>query len=262
MKRLSITLLLVVVVGGGAAVGWYVYSNQNLEIDYEVVRIGVDVPYPPYEFLDSNGQLTGFEIDLGNATCAYLEIECEWVITPWDGIIDGLLEGRYDTIMSSMSITADRAERVDFGQAYYSVPSVMFASKQDNLPSASVSALSGLRVGTIANTAQEDHLAEKYGDAIQLKTYPTNEDVNSAMYSGELDVVLHDYPHWEREFMTDGGYEIIGQPLQIGEGVGMAFRQEDDTLRKLFNKGLREMKRNGTFTMIRKQYLFFDIMVD
>lgn len=260
--KLPLILLLLIVIGGGAATGWYIYDNQRPEIDYDIVRIGVDVPYPPYSFLNNNGELTGFEIDLGNATCAYLEIQCEWVITPFDEIIDNLLAGQFDAIMSSMTIKPDRSERIDFGEAYYTVPSVLFARKSDNIGSASASALANLRIGTIASTAQEDYLTEKYGDAIQLKTYETNEDVNQAMRSGELDLVFHDYPHWEREFMVDGGYEIVGDPVRIGAGVGMGFRPGDDALRKLFNQGLKEMKRNGTYTMIRKKYLFFDVMVD
>lgn len=262
MKHLPLILLLLVVVGAGAATGWYFYSNQTPDIDYDVVRIGVDVPYAPYEYLDSNGELTGFEIDLGNATCDYLGIKCEWVITPWDGIIQGLLDGRYDAIMSSMSINAERKQKVDFGQPYYSTPSVLFARKADNIDSSSVSAMTNLRVGAIANTVQEDHLRKKYGDAVQLKTFQTTDEVNQAMKAGELDAVFHDYPHWEREFMIDGGYEIIGNPLQLGEGVGMAFRPGDDNLRKVFNQGLKAMKRNGTYTMVRKKYLYFEIMVD
>lgn len=264
MKRQALTLTLLLLLVAGAAGGWFYYQNvlYTPEIDLEVVRIGVDVPYPPYSYLDDNGDLVGFEIDLGNATCKHLGIQCEWVITPWDDIIPGLQQGHYDAIMSSMSINAERSELVDFGEAYYTTPSVLFTHRDSGITSAGKSALSGQSVGVIANTIQEDYLRETYGDAIDIRTYETNAEVTAAMRDGDVTVVFNDYPQWEQEFMVEGEYPIIGKPQQLGKGVGMAFRKNDDDLRRLFDQGLAAMKSDGTYTRIRKDYLFFEIMVD
>ncbi len=261
MKLKIILPLLIVVIAVGAGYGYMQYQGST-EIDLDVVRIGVDVPYPPYEFRDANGELTGFEIDLGNATCNRLDIQCEWVVTPWDGIIEGLLAGEFDTIMSSMSINAERREIVDFSEPYYSTPSVLFTHRASGIDSDSKNALEGHRIGVIVNTIQHDYLIENYGDVATIRTYETNEEVNAALRSQEVDAVFHDYPHWESEFMIGGNYPILGQARQLGEGVGMAFRPEDDNLRRLFNQGLDSVKSDGTYNRIRKDYLFFDVMVD
>jgi arginine/ornithine transport system substrate-binding protein len=261
MKLKIVLPLLIVVIAVGAGYG-FLQTQGSTDIDLEVVRIGVDVPYPPYEFRDANGELTGFEIDLGNATCRQLNIQCEWVVTPWDGIIDGLLEGNYDTIMSSMSINNERRQRVDFSDPYYSTPSVLFTRQGSGIGSDRENALEGRRIGVIPNTTQHAYLLDTYGDVATILTYETNEEVNAALRSEEVDAVFHDYPHWESEFMIGGNFPILGQARQLGEGVGMAFRPEDDNLRRLFNQGLKAMKSDGTFNRIRKDYLFFDVMVD
>lgn len=264
MRSMNLKLilpLLIVVVAVGAGYG-YMQFQGSTDIDLDVVRIGVDVPYPPYEFRDDNGELTGFEIDLGNATCERLNIQCEWVVTPWDGIIDGLLAGNYDTIMSSMSINSERKTLVDFSDPYYSTPSVLFTHRGSGINSDSKSALEGRRIGVIVNTIQHEYLIDTYGDAATIRTYETNEEVNAALRSQEVDAVFHDYPHWESEFMIGGNFPILGEARQLGEGVGMAFRPEDDNLRRLFNQGLDSVKSDGTYNRIRKDYLFFDVMVD
>ena len=71
--------------------------------DRQQVRIAVDVPYPPFEYRNANGELAGFEIDLGNALCQRAKLDCEWVVQGWDGIIPGLLSRKYDAVLSSCS---------------------------------------------------------------------------------------------------------------------------------------------------------------
>ena len=104
MKKLLTTSLL------GAALIAGVAQAQ----DTEQLRIGVDVPYEPMEYRTPDGELTGFDIELGNALCAQIKAECEWVVQAWDGIIPGLLARKYDAIMSSMTINDERRQTVLF----------------------------------------------------------------------------------------------------------------------------------------------------
>lgn len=91
-------------------------SAQAQERD---LRIAFDVPYAPFEYKDENGNLTGFEVELAEAMCEEMNANCEFVIQAWDGMIPGLLARKFDLIMSSMSITPERAERVLFSEPYY-----------------------------------------------------------------------------------------------------------------------------------------------
>ena len=84
----------------------------------EVVRMGTEGAYPPYNFINDGGEVDGFERELGDELCRRADLECVWVTNEWDSIIPNLVEGKYDTIMAGMSITDERDEVIDFTQPY------------------------------------------------------------------------------------------------------------------------------------------------
>ena len=124
------------------------------------VRMGTEGAYPPFNQIDPSGKLTGFDVDIGNALCEKMKVECEWVTQDWDGIIPGLLAKKYDTIIASMSITEERKQAVDFTNRYYSNSLRYIAKKGSGLD---VKNLKGKAVGaqraTIAAQYLEDNLA-------------------------------------------------------------------------------------------------------
>ena len=81
--------------------------------------MGTEGAYAPWNFVNDEGVLSGFEIELGNELCARAGFECEWVTNEWDSIIPNLVAGNYDTIIAGMSITDERDELIDFTQDYY-----------------------------------------------------------------------------------------------------------------------------------------------
>ena len=82
------------------------------------IRIGTEGAYPPWNNLNSAGDLEGAEIDFGNEACKRMGADCEWVTQDWDGIIPALLNGKYDIIIAGMSITEERKEKVNFTTGY------------------------------------------------------------------------------------------------------------------------------------------------
>ena len=71
----------------------------------QTIRIGTEGAYPPWNNINSAGDLEGAEIDFGNEACERMGVTCEWVTQDWDGIIPALLQGKYDIIIAGMSIT-------------------------------------------------------------------------------------------------------------------------------------------------------------
>lgn len=232
--------------------------------DYDHVRFGVDVPYEPFEYRKPNGELTGFEIDLGNAACKEIGITCEWVVQGWDGIIPGLLARKYDAIMSSMSIKAERREKVLFSEAYYTTPSAWFAAEGHGFDVHNKASLKDARVGVQRGTSQDDYISEVYGDTVEVKRYNTAEDLVLDLKAQRLDLVFLDYPVGEKTLLNDDRFtqasDFIKSPVKyFGEGVGIAFRKRDKELAEKFNKALRTLKENGTYDEIMQHYFTYDI---
>lgn len=86
------------------------------------LRIGIEAAYPPFAFKTPDGQIAGFDYDIGNALCEEMKVECKWIEQEFDGLIPALKVRKFDAVLSSMSITEDRKKSVDFTGKYYATP--------------------------------------------------------------------------------------------------------------------------------------------
>jgi len=228
------------------------------------IRIGVDVPYEPMEYRTADGELTGFDIDLGNALCAEIGIECEWVVQGWDGIIPGLQARKYDAIMSSMTINEQRREQVLFSDPYITPPSAWFAPGDVEIGTPSKETLEGLTLGVQRGTLQDNYVTDMYGDVADVNRYATADDMVLDMDSGRLDAVFLDFPIGKSTLLDSeaGDYKTVGEPITepkeyFGEGFGIAFRQRDQELAAAFNEALETVREDGTYDEIHARY--FDV---
>ena len=250
MKKLSLFL------------GCVLAASSSLGFAADKIKLAVDVPYEPFEYKAPDGSLTGFEIDLGNAVCAELKADCEWVIQAWDGIIPGLLARKYDVIFSSMSATPERAKKVLFSDGYYNTPSAWFGKKGMEVDVTSKDALKGKRVGVQRGTLQDDYVTNEVGaDTVDIKRYTTADDLVLDLTGGRVDLVFLDFPVGESTILKDENYQSIGENVQVGEGVAAAFRKRDTELAEKFNAALKTLKENGTYDEIMKKYFSYSIKI-
>ena len=148
------------------------------------LKVGTEGAYPPFNLIDASGKVVGFDIDIANALCAEMKVECEIVTSDWDGIIPALNAKKFDMIVASMSITEERKQAVDFTNPYYTNKLQFIAPKSSDLKTDKAS-LKGKVIGaqraTIAGTWLEDNL----GDVVEIKLYDTQEnaylDLNSCL---------------------------------------------------------------------------------
>ncbi|RUZ43606.1 transporter substrate-binding domain-containing protein, partial [Mesorhizobium sp. M7A.F.Ca.CA.004.05.2.1] len=122
----------------------------------EKIKIGTEGAYPPFNTITADGKVEGFDIDIANALCAQMKVECEIVTQDWDGIIPALQAKKFDAIIASMSITEERKKQVAFTNKYYTTPLALVAPKDSDLTSTEPPALAGKTVGAQASTTQAD----------------------------------------------------------------------------------------------------------
>lgn len=254
MKRLITTI----VAGAALAV-----SATTLAKEWEQVRIGTEGAYPPFNYIDSAGELQGFDVDIAKALCEEMGVECTLVAQDWDGIIPGLLAGKYDAIVASMSITPERKERVAFTDKYYQTPAKFMVKKGADLD-VSPEGLPGKTVGAQKATTHATYLQDNYPDT-DIRLYDTQEQANLDLVSGRVDAVLADsivLDEWMQE-AGDGCCAFTGPditaPEWFGEGIGIAIRKEDKELVKMFNDAIAAIRENGTYKKINDKYFAFDI---
>lgn len=229
--------------------------------DYEEVRIGVDVPYEPMEYRTPDGELTGFDIDLGNALCDEVGVSCEWIVQGWDGIIPGLMARKYDAIMSSMTINDDRRKQVLFSDPYITPPSAWFAPEGVEFDDVNEETLADLTIGVQRGTLQDNYVTDMYGDVADINRYSTADDMVLDMESERLDILFLDFPVGKSTLLDseEGDYTVVGEMLTepkeyFGDGFGIAFRQRDEALAEQFNEALETLRDNGSYDEIYARY--------
>ncbi|MFC3286117.1 transporter substrate-binding domain-containing protein [Litchfieldella rifensis] len=246
MRVLSIATLLL----STAMLGSAVYADDK------PLRIGVDVPYMPYQYKLPDGTIAGFEVDLVNAACERMQRECEWVEQPWDGIIPGLQARKYDLIASAMNITEDRARQVLFSDPYYQVPSVWVGKAGEDVDPEGD--LAGRAIGVQQGTIQDEYVTQFYPDA-DIRRYGDSGAVVNDMQAGRLDLVFTAFPLAQETMLGDERFKrqgalITGPESIYGPGIGAAFRQRDEDLAEAFNQAMAELKEDGTFDALYADY--------
>ena len=233
--------------------------------DWDKIRIGVEGAYPPFSWVEKDGTLKGFDIDIAMALCEEIGAECVLVPQDWDGIIPSLLARKYDAIIASMSITEERKKKVAFSDKYYNTPA-KFAQKKGSGITISKAGLKGKTVGVQRATTHDNFITAQFGDSVEIKRYGTQDEAYLDAIAGRVDLLLADSIAMDDGFLkTDKGkgWEFVGPgysaPTYFGVGAGIAVRKGDRELAKLFSLAIKVIRSNGVYHMINGKYFAFDV---
>ncbi|CAG8869650.1 ABC transporter arginine-binding protein 1 [Pseudomonas fluorescens] len=241
-----------------AAAATLVFSANAMAA--EKLRMGIEAAYPPFNNKDASGQVVGFDKDIGDALCAKMKVECSVVTSDWDGIIPALNAKKFDFLVSSLSITDERKQAVDFTDRYYSNKLQFIAPKNVDFKTDKDS-LKGKSIGTQRATLAGTWLEDNYGSDIDIKLYDTQENAYLDLTSGRVDAILADkYVNYDWLKTKEGqNYEFKGEPVVESDEIGIAVRKGDDALRNQLNAALKEIIADGTYKKINDKYFPFSI---
>ncbi|MGH1367169.1 MAG: transporter substrate-binding domain-containing protein [Maritimibacter sp.] len=235
MKNLFLTTTTLALMAGAA----FAESHAT------TVRMGTEGAYAPYNFINDDGEVDGFERELGDELCLRAELTCEWVTNEWDSIIPNLVSGNYDTIIAGMSITDERDEVIDFTQPYFPPDPSSFATMGSFDGTGVVAAQTG--------TIQASHVASMEG--VTLVEFATPDETIAALKSGEADAVLADKAFLEPLVSEDAELSFSGDDVMLGGGIGLGVRESDTELKGKFDAAIASVKEDGTLnTLIEKWF--------
>lgn len=236
-----------------------------------VLRLGTEGAYPPWNAQLADGSLVGLDIDLGLALCAEMEVECTFVVQDWSGIIPALNAGRYDAIVSSMSITEERDRQIDFTNPYVDVPRQFVTTEGSDLAGLSdmeevEQALAGRRVGIQSGTISARFVASNFPES-EIIYYDDYDRIVVDLRIGRIDASLGNVTVWDA-YDQDGRLETFGplipasaDPEMLGHGMGIGVREGDEDLRQKFNRALLALDERGELQRIAEEWLGADYSV-
>lgn len=232
--------------------------------EWKEIRIATEGAYPPFNSIDSNGNLTGFDVDLIKAMCEEAGVTCKVVSQDWDGIIPGLLAKKYDAIIAGMTITDERKKQVSFSNPY-ATAWPRFVAPKDKAEEMYAEDFKGRKIGVQRATIFANFLEDKYADKVEVALYDSQENANLDLENGRIDAVLSDNLVIEEFLKSDSGqaFQFIGPELKFpkwfGEGLGIAVRQDDTSLLELLNNSLNAVVKNGKHKEIADKYFSRDV---
>lgn len=211
--------------------------------------------YPPFNYND-NGELVGFDVEIGYALAEKMGMSPNPVTNPWQTILAALQSNRFDAIIGSMAITEERQKEVNFSDPYYESGAQVFV-KADNEEISSADDINGKKIGVVVSSTFED-IAKEYTD--HVSTYDSDVTaLQDLLVNGRIDAVITD--------QLVGMYAInqnnlaikpVGEPLFLDQ-MGIPVTKENTELLEKINAALKEIKEDGTYAEISARYFGVDI---
>ncbi|WP_434525322.1 arginine ABC transporter substrate-binding protein [Photorhabdus asymbiotica] len=223
-------------------------------MEKETIRFATEATYPPFEFIDANNQIQGFDIDLANALCTKINATCTFTNQSFDSLIPSLKFRRFDALAAGIDITPERQKQVDFTDTYYDNSAIFIAIKGKI---SSVAELKGKQVGIQNGTTHQKYLTEQQKE---IKTVPYDSYQNAILdlKNGRLDAIFGDTAAINEWLKKNDNLETVGNkitdPNYFGIGLGFAVRKDNKALQNKLNKALTDIKQDGTYDIIYKKW--------
>jgi His/Glu/Gln/Arg/opine family amino acid ABC transporter permease subunit len=212
--------------------------------------------YPPFSFYSQTGDLVGFDVDVAEGVAEHLDRELVIVTTEWDGILAGLLLGKFDGIIGSMAITPERAEKVSFSIPYYVSGAQLFVHERDSAEIRDIYDTYGRKIGVGLGETFE-HYLRNHHRSVQVVTYKSSTDIFQDMHNRRLDGFVTDRLVGLYQIRQSGRPFVPSGPLLYVERMAIPVTQDRPKLLNGINEALQEMKRSGELDRIHEKWFGF-----
>jgi len=263
MRRERRVILAMVGLAAVCLAAWWALARLGQEAEDEtwariqeegVMRVGLDPSWPPFEYVDEDGQIVGFDVDLAREIGRRLGVEVELVNVGFDALYDALQMGRFDAIVSALPYDPARTKDVAYSTSYFNAGQVLVVRAEEGEIKGAKD-LAGRRLGVewgSEGDAQARKLQKKI-EGLTLRPYMAPEEALQALKDGQVDAALVDAVSALQFIGREGGVKIVGHPL-TDELYVIAVRSKSHALLKAINEALAEMKEDGALARLRERW--------
>lgn len=224
----------------------------------DVIRIGTEATYPPFEFRNEKNEIVGYEIEAALEIAEILGKKAEVVDMAFDGLIPALLTGKVDLLAAGMTNTEERRKKVDFSIVYYDLENAFVVRNDDD----SMTELDHLRgkVASVQMGTTQDIFITGSGLPAEIKRFQKNDDALMELKYGRADfsvinlTVAGAYLKDNRNFTGSLKIAFKSKLHREGEGIAMALPKGDEAFLKAVNDAISSMKEKGRFDELKKKY--------
>ena len=247
-KTIAVLLICLVAMTGIFAAG----AKEAGEKSY---TFAMNCEWPPLEYVDENGEIVGFEVDLIKEMSKVSGVEMKYINTAWDTIFAGLANGQYNAVASGVTVTEERKKTIDFSDTLFTIKQSIITMK-GNESLNSLESLSGKKVGVQMGTT--GHFAVEANKDAVIKAYDSIGLAIEAMINGNLDACVCDSLIASDFLLANANYAdkliITGEASSEIEEIAIAVKKGDKELLDLINSSLAKLKENGTMDALYKKY--------
>ncbi|MGG4554204.1 amino acid ABC transporter substrate-binding protein [Paenibacillus humicus] len=220
------------------------------------IRIGTEGTYAPFTFHDKDGKLTGFDVELAQEVAKRLDVEAEFIETPWDGIFAGLDAKRFDTVFNQVTIREDRKEKYDFSDAYI-VSRAALIVREDNNDIAKFADLNGKKAGQSLTSNLTDIARENGAEIVGTEGFNQAIDL---LLSKRIDATVNDGLSFLdlKNQKPDVPLKVVDELPEAAESAAL-FNKGNDELVAAVNEALAAIKEDGTYLEISNKYFGADV---
>ena len=243
---------------GLGLLGQAVAGEQLQKIkDSGSISVGLEGTYPPFSFVDTDGKLTGFEVELSEALAKELGVKARLQPTKWDGILAALESKRLDIVVNQVTISDERKKKYDFSEPYTvsGIQALVLTKNKDTIKTAQD--LAGKKVGVGLGTNYEQWLKDNVPKAI-IKTYDDDPSKFQDLRVGRIDAILIDRLA-ALEYARKAKDTIAAGDAFSRQEAGVALRKGGPELLDAINKALDKLRADGTLKKLSEKYFSADV---